>query len=94
MRVLPLTTITQEVWATGFGQYGQLGDRAYVHLSTLRPVKDLRVLAPVEVCACVCVCVCVFLNQGVDALLPSVLCLHHLCLRHLLIPCSHRALPV
>lgn len=38
-----------ETWATGFGQYGQLGDRAYVHLSPLRQIKELRILTPPDV---------------------------------------------
>ncbi len=33
-----------EVWGAGFGQYGQLGDRAYIHLAPLKLVKDLRIL--------------------------------------------------
>jgi len=38
-----------EVWASGFGQYGQLGDRAYVHLSVAKQVKELRLLSFPEV---------------------------------------------
>jgi len=38
-----------EVWATGFGQYGQLGDRSYAHLSTPRSIKELRILTYPEV---------------------------------------------
>jgi hypothetical protein len=38
-----------ETWACGFGQYGQLGDRAYIHLSAPRMVRELRILTPPEV---------------------------------------------
>ena len=38
-----------EVWASGFGQYGQLGDRAYIHLAPAKVVKELRVLTYPEV---------------------------------------------
>ncbi|KAM3568836.1 hypothetical protein VYU27_009049 [Nannochloropsis oceanica] len=38
-----------EMWASGFGQYGQLGDRAYVHLSVAKQIKDLRLLTFPEV---------------------------------------------
>jgi len=37
------------VWASGFGQYGQLGDRAYVHLSVAKQIKELRLLTFPEV---------------------------------------------
>lgn len=42
-----------ETWACGFGQYGQLGDRAYIHLSAPRLVRELRILTPPEVRAAV-----------------------------------------
>jgi len=38
-----------EVWASGFGQFGQLGDRAYVHLSVAKQIKELRLLTFPEV---------------------------------------------
>ena len=49
MLTKPVVKCPQEVWATGFGQYGQLGDRVYLHMSTPRLIKDLKFMSVPEV---------------------------------------------
>jgi hypothetical protein len=38
-----------QVWSTGLGQFGQLGDKIYSHVATPKAVKDARLITEREV---------------------------------------------
>ena len=61
-----------EVWASGFGQYGQLGDRAYVHLAVAKQIRELRLLTFPEVKLPVPVLGCGSNHSAAVLLEPSV----------------------